>query len=70
MKNKIFDAIRVPELERPAPHKIKIINDLSNLYDYEECETKGVTEQDMVLYFKLEIIKEIEAIKASNLMDL
>lgn len=44
LKHKMFDTIRIPELERPAPHKIKINNDLSNLYDYDECETKGLKE--------------------------
>lgn len=63
LKHKIFDKIRIPDLERPAPFKIKINNDLSHMYDYEECETKGVNEEEMINYFKAEILKEIESLK-------
>jgi serine/threonine protein kinase len=66
LKHKIFDHIRIPDLERPAPFKIKINNDLSHMYDYEECETKGVNEAEMINYFKTEILKEIEALKAHS----
>ena len=52
LKHKIFDQIRIPELERPAPYKIKISNDLSNMYDYDECETMGANEAEMITYFK------------------
>lgn len=50
-------------MERPAPFKIRITNDLSHMYDYDECETKGVNEDEMINYFKAEIIKEIESLK-------
>ena len=63
LKHKIFDHIRIPDLERPAPFKIRITNDLSHMYDYDECETKGVNEGEMINYFKAEIIKEIESLK-------
>lgn len=35
LKNKIFDPIRVPELEKPAPFKIKLDIDDIQAYDYD-----------------------------------
>jgi hypothetical protein len=38
------------------------------LYDYDECETKGVSEKEMIDYFKKEIVKEIELLKSQQQM--
>ena len=38
LKNKIFDSVRVPLLEKPAPLKIKVENDLSEYFNYEKCK--------------------------------
>lgn len=38
LKNKIFDHIREPELEQPAPFKIKLNVDEHGAYDYDGCE--------------------------------
>ena len=35
IKNKIFDHIRVPELEKPAPFKINLDIDSEGSYDYD-----------------------------------
>jgi hypothetical protein len=35
LRNKIFDTIRVPELEKPAPFKIKLDIDDISAYDYD-----------------------------------
>lgn len=35
LTNKIFDPIRVPELEKPAPFKIKLDIDGIEAYDYD-----------------------------------
>lgn len=38
LRNKIFDPIRVPELEQPAPFKIKLNVDEPGSFDYDNNE--------------------------------
>lgn len=38
LKNKIFDKVRVLQLEKPAPSKIKLKIYEENVYDYEKCK--------------------------------
>ena len=40
LKNKIFDSIREPELEQPAPFKIKLNIDDYNAFDYDTNEDR------------------------------
>ena len=37
LKHSLFDSIRRPELEQPAPFKIKLEVDAPGVFDYESC---------------------------------
>jgi len=39
LKSKVFDSIRRPELEQPAPFQIKLDIDQTDAFDYEECKS-------------------------------
>jgi hypothetical protein len=38
LKNKIFDPIRLPLLEKPSPYKVNCNIDIIDLFDYESFE--------------------------------
>jgi len=40
LKNKVFDEIRNPEMEAPAPYQIKLDVDKAGDFDYENLHSK------------------------------
>ena len=55
LKNKLFDRIRNPEMERPAPFKISLDVDEEGSFDYENCKSLKFGIKD----FKNILINEI-----------
>ena len=55
LKNKIFDNIRDPKMEEPAPFKIVLEYDEANCFDYSECKSKTHDLEDLKRIFRQEI---------------
>ena len=64
LKSPIFDEIRVPELEEPAPFKIDVAVDRMGAYDYENNEDLICKSKDD---YRKAICKEIKKLKRMQL---
>ena len=62
LKNKIFDKIRVPQFEKPAPLPVQQKIYCAGSYDYDECVSVKFKMND----FKSMLIEEIRAIKSNS----
>jgi len=54
LRNPVFDSIRRPQLEKPAPCKLRLMVDQDEAFDYEASKSKKFCKKD----YYLEIIKE------------
>ena len=65
LKNKVFDSIRNPDLENPAPFQIKLEIDETDAFDYEECKSLKYSMED----YKQIIFNEISIIKSMRVLN-
>lgn len=64
LKNKIFDNIRKPHLEQPAPYKIQLDIDQAGAFDYDKCQSNNFSMED----YKRILSNEVRIIKQMNLI--
>jgi hypothetical protein len=53
LKSSVFDKIRVPDLEQPAPYTISTSHDLSDKFDYDEWHTIGYSPEEIINQIKI-----------------
>lgn len=64
LKNKVFDKIRKPQMEEPAPFQIKLAIDENGAFDYEKCKSDKFSMED----YKRILASEIKIIKSMNVL--
>ena len=65
LKNKVFDKIRNPSLEKAAPFEISLAIDEDGAFDYDKCTSDKFSKED----YKRILANEVHIIKQMNILN-
>ena len=65
LKSSIFDEIRNPEMEKPAPYRIDTSIDLPGEFDYDALKSRKFTQEDYMKILKKERVLLSKITKSS-----